>query len=213
MSNSSGKPQTTPFSVSSVASAIPTSPPLPNTNCHLVPQLVSFSDIPPHTRGIGVSTSQLNGSSSPVMLSSMRRNFRSVLTLPVCCQALWTFFLQVLLHRCLVLLPRRHQLMLRSHDTVLIWRSLLMTQLFYRLARSLPLPRLVLLQPALHLYGSTLGGVPALLHQPLRQPLHHLLHQLWSRRLLFLYSRPLLQLWRLPRHLRLLRRLLHRAGL
>jgi hypothetical protein len=103
--------------------------------------------------------------------------------------------------------------MLRSHDTVLIWRSLLMTQLFYRLARSLPLPRLVLLQPALHLYGSTLGGVPALLHQLLRQPLHHLLHQLWSRRLLFLYSRPLLQLWRLPRHLRLLRRLLHRAGL
>jgi hypothetical protein len=199
--------------VSSVASAIPTSPPLPNTNCPLVPQLVSFSDIPPHTRGIGVSTSQQNGSSFPVMLSSMRRNFHSVLTLPVCCQALWTFLLQVLLHRYLVLLPRRHQLILRSSNTVLIWRTLLRIRPFYRLARSLPLPRPVLLQPALHLYGFTLGSVPALLHRPLRQSLHHLLHRLWSRRLLFLYSRPLLQLWRLPRHLRLLRRLLHRAGL
>jgi hypothetical protein len=77
-----------------------------------------------------------------------------------------------------------------------IWRTLLRIRPFYILA--------------LHLYGFTLGGVPALMHRPLRQPLHHLLHRLWSRRLLFLYSRPLLQLWRLPR---LLRRLLHRAGL
>jgi len=60
------------------------------------------------------------------------------------------------------------------------------------LAQFLPLPRLLLLRPALHLYGSTLGGVLVLLHRLLSRLLNRSLHRLWRfphRRPLFQYSR------------------------
>lgn len=224
MSNSSSSPQTTLFFVSSVASAIPISPPLPNTSWPLAPQPVSFLDTPPLTRVIGVSTSQLDGLSSPVMLSSTRIIFRSALTPPVSPQALWIFFFQVLLRRCTTLPPwcplrsPRRQSPLSSRDAELNWRSSLRTPPSYRLARSFLLARLLLLQPV-HLYGSTFGGVLVLPPRLLSRLLHHCPHQSWRcprrrplfcphqswrcprRRPLFQNSRLLLQLWQPVRHL------------